>query len=276
MFLCNVRQFGIMMILREISYKQFRPMLEDCFPEEQIDELVFINNIQNNQFLFASYKDQVRGYLLFDFKTKPARVIQLCVEKGYRNLGIGSYLINHLKEMLEDNNIPELILNVDTQNTNAIRFYEKHGFVKTNTNREYYCQLGEIREFGCTHLSIAPMEDANSVLHEFQLGKYLTECLVNSPSNDFYSVLNESGQSIGHFSFDTSQSEISLCSLNNPQQVSELLVHFGELRPSPDLWINSVDDIMDNYIEKIPGITAVYKLQVMKYITTTKDLEVIP
>jgi len=257
-----------MEIIREITYQEFLPMLENCFPEEDIDEIVFLNNVQNHQFLFAVHQDQACGYLLFDLKTKPARIIQLCVLNSFRNLGIGSELLEHLKKLLSDQNITDLILNVDSKNIDAIRFYEKHGFVSDKTDSEYQFDTKNVGTLH-HHLTISEMIDNLIIQDQFSLGETLTKYLLASPSNTFYEILNESGNRIGSFLYSSKQSEISLLKLDNSYDMQDAIYLIARsFADQPTIWFSSNQKMINQRIENVPGILIQYKLKVMKFHST--------
>uniref|UniRef100_A0A0D9V2T0 N-acetyltransferase domain-containing protein n=1 Tax=Leersia perrieri TaxID=77586 RepID=A0A0D9V2T0_9ORYZ len=65
-------------------------------------------------------------------------IMTLGVLAPYRSLGIGTKLLNHVIELCEKQNIPEIYLHVQTNNDDAIAFYKKFGFEITKTIEKYY------------------------------------------------------------------------------------------------------------------------------------------
>jgi ribosomal-protein-alanine N-acetyltransferase len=60
-----------------------------------------------------------------------AEILNLAVHPEFRRLGIGTRLLAQL-------DFPVLFLDVRASNQTALRFYHKHGFVKTGHRRKYY------------------------------------------------------------------------------------------------------------------------------------------
>ncbi|KAG8077210.1 hypothetical protein GUJ93_ZPchr0007g3238 [Zizania palustris] len=65
-------------------------------------------------------------------------IMTLGVLAPYRGLGIGSKLLNHVLDLCEKQNVPEIYLHVQTNNDDAIAFYKKFGFEITKTIEKYY------------------------------------------------------------------------------------------------------------------------------------------
>ncbi|CAL5222318.1 g4662 [Coccomyxa viridis] len=66
-------------------------------------------------------------------------IITLGVLAAYRNYGVGTRLLERtLRKAVEDPNIEEAVLHVQTNNEEAIRFYGKFGFEVSQTIPGYY------------------------------------------------------------------------------------------------------------------------------------------
>ena len=59
---------------------------------------------------------------------KILEISNLGVEEKYRNKGIGTELLNFIKNKAIENNCTDLYLTVNEENKNAIKLYEKFGF----------------------------------------------------------------------------------------------------------------------------------------------------
>ena len=63
-------------------------------------------------------------------------IINIVVDKEYRNKGIGTKLLNYIVDNYKD--INSIMLEVNENNNNAIDFYKKNDFKIINTRKNYY------------------------------------------------------------------------------------------------------------------------------------------
>ena len=62
----------------------------------------------------------------------------IAIREAYRQIGIGKNFLEIVIAKTKSLNIPYICLHVWTQNTNAICFYEKMGFITDNYIENYY------------------------------------------------------------------------------------------------------------------------------------------
>lgn len=79
--------------------------------------------------------DQPVAYLIVWDLQAEGEIVALAVDKGWRNKGIGSELLNHVFDM---HNTKIWHLEVDPANRAAISLYEKHRFKKNRVIKNYY------------------------------------------------------------------------------------------------------------------------------------------
>jgi len=94
-------------------------------------------------FIIAEIAHKIVGFLIA-VKVKPniAKILMLAVSKQHRRKKIGTMLLNELYKKILEENITAIELEVRTDNTTAIKFYEKHGFKIKNKLLHFY-QNGE-------------------------------------------------------------------------------------------------------------------------------------
>ena len=94
-------------------------------------------------FIIAEIAHKIVGFIV-TVKTKPdtAKILMLAVSKQHRRKKIGTMLLNELYKKILEENITAIELEVRTDNTTAIKFYEKHGFKIKNKLPNFY-QNGE-------------------------------------------------------------------------------------------------------------------------------------
>ena len=74
-----------------------------------------------------------------------ADLMNIVIRKDFRHLGIGSFLLQHIIDFCKNinnnpitNNISSIFLEVNENNTNAIKLYEKYNFNKISIRKNYY------------------------------------------------------------------------------------------------------------------------------------------
>lgn len=90
-------------------------------------------------FLVAEVKGFVRGYVIFWVKYEnEGHIISIAVEKGYRNLKIGSKLLYQAILILSGCEIDKITLEVEEHNESAIKLYKNFGFKVDRLVPNYY------------------------------------------------------------------------------------------------------------------------------------------
>lgn len=112
------------------------------YKEDNMMSKEILEDLINKEEIFvAKDNDEVVGYIIFEIVEKLARGIRyrkqlninvICVDEKNRNQGIGSSLLNYIKQYALDNNCTDLYLTVNEQNKHAIHVYEKFGFKVKN------------------------------------------------------------------------------------------------------------------------------------------------
>jgi ribosomal protein S18 acetylase RimI-like enzyme len=92
------------------------------------------------------YDDTAVGEVSFRIEdsdgAKKAYLMTIGVLKAYQRLGIGTALLNHaIEEARKLAPIEEVYLHVLAENTAAIAFYERHGFVRGELRVGFYSSL---------------------------------------------------------------------------------------------------------------------------------------
>lgn len=64
-------------------------------------------------------------------------VTLICVERVYQSQGVGSMMLNYLVNNIDDA-FETIALEVNSKNDKAIKFYTKHGFIKTEDRGEKF------------------------------------------------------------------------------------------------------------------------------------------
>lgn len=120
------------------------------FSEKLPDAFKFIRRVKENEHdFYCLIEDQkVIGYIMcrlesgisnFGFKwVKKGHVVSIAVLKKYRGHGIGEALLRNAIKAMEKAGVNEQILEVRTNNYDALKLYEKVGFKIVRTLKSYY------------------------------------------------------------------------------------------------------------------------------------------
>lgn len=93
------------------------------------DHLVLI--VKNNK------QNKIAGFMLSQFQEHRCHILSFGVNEIYRKKGIGTLLINNMKEYI-CNRASMISLYVHIENENAIKFYKNNGFDINKTVENYY------------------------------------------------------------------------------------------------------------------------------------------
>lgn len=82
-------------------------------------------------------KDVLSGFIHFIEIDETIEIVNIVVDKMKRKQGIGSKLLEYTMKKSSDN-IKNIVLEVNTSNQEAIRFYENFNFEIINIRKKYY------------------------------------------------------------------------------------------------------------------------------------------
>lgn len=89
-----------------------------------------------------SHKDQVTMPLLKDVVPSAVYIELLAVLPAYQHHGLGTKMLQFVEEQTKERFIHEIVLHVHSQNVEAIKWYEAHGFSRGDVVQGYYLDQG--------------------------------------------------------------------------------------------------------------------------------------
>ena len=89
-------------------------------------------------FVATTRAGKLVGYCVCSSDRNFAHLISIAVQTDYRKRGVATSLLQRTIEVLIEQKIPELWLEVNLKNVDAIRLYSKLGFEKMGVERRYY------------------------------------------------------------------------------------------------------------------------------------------
>lgn len=103
----------------------------DIITKEDLEEMINKNSIfvakEDGKIVgYVSIVVKVREHKGFRYR-KQLDIDSICIDENYRNKGIGTALLNYVKEYAIQNDCTDISLNVFPQNVDAIHVYEKMG-----------------------------------------------------------------------------------------------------------------------------------------------------
>lgn len=82
--------------------------------------------------------NKIYGYIVIDIIYDRCEIIYIFVDTERRNQKIGTKLINYVIEMLKKQKCVNITLEVNKENTYAIKLYKKVGFKEVAIRKKYY------------------------------------------------------------------------------------------------------------------------------------------
>ena len=107
------------------------PWSRDSFEKEIVDNNLAI-------YLVAKVNEKAVGYIGMWKVLNEGHITNVAVHPEFRHQGIGDQLVSELLSLCEKEKIDLVTLEVRKSNQNAIKLYEKHGFVAEGIRKAYY------------------------------------------------------------------------------------------------------------------------------------------
>ena len=93
---------------------------------------------ENSSYFVAIRENKIIGFAGFKVICDEAEIMNIVVRKSSRGTGIGSLLLEHLLFEAHSKALNTVNLEVDSNNSVAIKLYEKFGFRKVGFRKGYY------------------------------------------------------------------------------------------------------------------------------------------
>ncbi len=93
---------------------------------------------ENSKYVVAKNNDEIVGFAGIWISIDEAHVTNIVTKKDLRKNGIGSILLEELINLSKTLNLVSITLEVNENNLDAIKLYEKFGFEKLGIRKKYY------------------------------------------------------------------------------------------------------------------------------------------
>lgn len=110
--------------------------------ENKVEDKYFLEITENNQYslYYLEKLGDILGYIVFYDSFDNFDLFEIAIKKGEHKKGLGNFLLkNVINEIFFFNNEKNsILLEVNENNNNAIKLYEKNGFKKIFIRKNYY------------------------------------------------------------------------------------------------------------------------------------------
>ena len=112
----------------------------ECFDYNvyPIDEIKNMIHAPRYTILKACVDEQCVGYIIYSVVVDECDLDKIAVKNECRRKGIGKLLMDEMLRDLRNHGVKKLYLEVDEENEQAIRLYEKLNFEKIDKRANYY------------------------------------------------------------------------------------------------------------------------------------------
>ncbi|MGB5447279.1 MAG: ribosomal protein S18-alanine N-acetyltransferase [Psychromonas sp.] len=107
-------------------------------------ENLFLSNFGKRYFSHLLLADnQVVGYFVANSVAGEVTLMNVAIAPEMQGKGLGQFLLTFLQDYSRANNEDQIWLEVRASNINALKLYQKLGFVEVDTRKDYYpCEHG--------------------------------------------------------------------------------------------------------------------------------------
>lgn len=103
----------------------------------KLEDFLQMYDNTNYEIAVGKLDDDIVGFILIQI-TDEINITSLAVKKEFRNLGVGTKLLNWLENFALSKNIDTISLEVNSKNITAYLLYEKFGFTVRRERKNYY------------------------------------------------------------------------------------------------------------------------------------------
>jgi len=114
----------------------FRLLLVADEEEDAIRKYIYNSSVYT--LYYKQQQDPIAVIAISRVNESVIEIKNIGVLESFRNNGIGSLLINYVKEIAYKENYTEIIVGTADNGINQIRFYERNGFVKYAVKKNYF------------------------------------------------------------------------------------------------------------------------------------------
>ena len=128
---------------RKSDFEEVLKIENECFKEPYSREDLLYEFEENpvNKIIIAEHDGRVIGFIDYLITFNSATIMQVAVTKEFRNLGIGTHLLEEMENSFPkeiDDVVESITLEVRVSNQTAVKMYTKNGYKIVVVKRNYY------------------------------------------------------------------------------------------------------------------------------------------
>ena len=116
-------------LFREVYSNVPSDVVEGFLRKTQTPEAIREQMENGLRYAYIIHRGERAGYVAFGIDTEGMYLSKFYLFKGYRRLGLGSWVLDYVERRARELGAGRVHLDVNTDNAPAIAFYGKHGFV---------------------------------------------------------------------------------------------------------------------------------------------------
>lgn len=93
---------------------------------------------ENKKYIVAKLNNQIIGFAGVLLGLDEAEIMNIVTKKEMRKKGVGTLLLEKIIQIARDQKLEKIFLEVNENNIQAIKLYEKFGFEKISIRKNYY------------------------------------------------------------------------------------------------------------------------------------------
>lgn len=131
---------NIQIVKTDLSHLPEIDEIQQAYPHQILSLTSIQNDItsDNCYYISALINNDLVGFAGISILVDHADVLAVVVDKNFTNQGIATLMMDKLIYFCIKNNLQKIFLEVRNDNYPAINLYEKFGFKKINTRKNYY------------------------------------------------------------------------------------------------------------------------------------------
>lgn len=123
----------------EADLEEVSAIEHECFTHPWSFDSIKAEHQKDDSFLFTAKDDEeIIGYIGLNVVLDEGYLLNVAVKKEYRKKGVATKLFDELFNLAEIKKLSFITLEVRESNSSAIKLYEKLGFDKIATRKDYY------------------------------------------------------------------------------------------------------------------------------------------